>query len=103
MGHPSSGILQVMEELRYVSSTSIFFAAGSSFVTRKLRTCPALKSDFAAAVTAPDFHLAASMDVREFKSAAPVAWFAEGPLAGSNPSLQIARMPSPSSTVAKLP
>src|SRR5208337_2062906 len=86
---------------RYANSTSIFFAARSSFTMRKLRICPARAGSVLAGAPAPLFHRACSMELKEDRSAFDS--FAASLFTGVTAlvvTLQVALMPSPSSTRA---
>src|SRR5450755_838331 len=86
----------------YANSNSIFFAARSSFVIRKLRTCPARTGSAFTGPPAPLFHRACNIELSEERSAFDS--FGASVFAGAAAViLQEAWIPSPSSTRAGPP
>src|SRR5579872_614436 len=79
----------------YISSTSIFFVAGSSLVIRNFRICPDwIGCDFEGSATAPLFQRAASIELSDDTSVAAAAELAPSSFFGCG-SLHPARIPSP--------
>src|SRR5439155_19117665 len=96
-GNPPSALRRC-----YANSNSIFLAVRSRFTIRKLRTCPARTGSALGGPPEPVFHFACNMEVSEERSAFDS--FGASAFAGvAAVTLQVAWIPSPSSTRAWLP